>query len=217
MAIITLDGFCDSPLWNSSLSWGTTNDSWPEFTQCFQLAVLVWIPCGWLWLTLPFYVYYLINNVDKWRPLTVFSITKTVVSVMLTGLVLGDLATDTYRSSHLTVVYEAVILQAITYILSALLMQTERLRGIVTSGVLFIFWLLCTITGIIPFYSKIILKEYERMPFTLDFFMLSMLSYFYSWSFTASQNLCLKKNLLQERDHLLNWMLHFLPVYGIFG
>lgn len=162
MAIITLDGFCDSPLWNSSLSWGTTNDSWPEFTQCFQLAVLVWIPCGWLWLTLPFYVYYLINNVDKWRPLTVFSITKTVVSVMLTGLVLGDLATDTYRSSHLTVVYEAVILQAITYILSALLMQTERLRGIVTSGVLFIFWLLCTITGIIPFYSKIILKEYEK-------------------------------------------------------
>lgn len=159
--IIGLNGFCDSPLWNSSLTWGTRNDSWPQFTQCFQLSVLVWVPCGWLWLSLPFYFYYLMSNADPHRPLTFFSFTKTFTCFALAGLVLGELLTDTYTDEHPTVVYEAVILQALTYVLAAVLIQVERLQGIITSGVLFIFWLLSTSAGVIPFYSKIILKEYE--------------------------------------------------------
>ena len=43
-------------------------------------------------------------------------------------------------------------------LLVALLVQLERLRGVITSGLLFVFWLLMTIGGIIPFYTLIIKK-----------------------------------------------------------
>ncbi|XP_046577437.1 multidrug resistance-associated protein 1-like [Haliotis rubra] len=47
-----------TPVWDTDLTWYNT---WPQFTDCFQSTVLVWVPCGWLWLTSPFYVYYLMN------------------------------------------------------------------------------------------------------------------------------------------------------------
>ena len=44
---------------NSSL---LLDNSWPQFTECFQNSLLVWVPCGWLWLTLPVYLYYLCSQ-----------------------------------------------------------------------------------------------------------------------------------------------------------
>ena len=41
-------------------------------------------------------------------------------------------------------------------IVSTVLVQVERKKGFITSGVQFIFWLLLFIAGIIPFYSKIL-------------------------------------------------------------
>lgn len=41
-------------------------------------------------------------------------------------------------------------------LLATLLIQYERLRGVQSSGVLIIFWLLCVICAIIPFRSKIL-------------------------------------------------------------
>lgn len=43
-----------------------------------------------------------------------------------------------------------------TQLLATLLIQYERLRGVQSSGVLVIFWLLCVICAIIPFRSKIL-------------------------------------------------------------
>ena len=31
--------------------------SWPQFTPCFQDTVLIWVPCGWLWVASLVYVY----------------------------------------------------------------------------------------------------------------------------------------------------------------
>jgi hypothetical protein len=39
--------------------------------------------------------------------------------------------------------------------LSAVLIQMERLQGFITSGVLFVFFLLMTLAGIVPFYTYI--------------------------------------------------------------
>ena len=41
-------------------------------------------------------------------------------------------------------------------ILSTVLVQIERRKGFLTSGIQFIFWLLLFIAGVIPFYSKIL-------------------------------------------------------------
>ena len=43
-------------------------------------------------------------------------------------------------------------------LLVAVLIQVERLRGVITSGILFIFWLLMSLAGIIPFYTLIELE-----------------------------------------------------------
>lgn len=55
------------------------NNSWPEFTLCFQYSVIVWIPCGWIWLTFPLYLVYLcfyVNTVSV--PLNKLNLSKTV-------------------------------------------------------------------------------------------------------------------------------------------
>lgn len=44
---------------DGSLTW---NSSYPEFTECFQDTVLVLVPCGWLWVTSPFYLYYIYSR-----------------------------------------------------------------------------------------------------------------------------------------------------------
>lgn len=43
-------------------------------------------------------------------------------------------------------------------ILTAVLIQVERVKGIITSGVLWMFWLFSVIANIVPFYTKIYLK-----------------------------------------------------------
>ncbi|XP_046554960.1 ATP-binding cassette sub-family C member 3-like [Haliotis rubra] len=40
-----------------------------------------------------------------------------------------------------------------------MLIQLERKKGIITSGVLWFFWLMTTLANIIPFYTKIILRS----------------------------------------------------------
>ncbi|XP_052831215.1 multidrug resistance-associated protein 1 [Octopus bimaculoides] len=163
MAGDNFQAFCESPLWNSSLTWSSNNGSWPQFTDCFQKTVLVWIPCGWLFLTLPYYSYYLITTRGKSRHITFFSILKTLLSFLLAVFVLCDLIMSIYyENAHLTAVdYIASIFQIITYLSAMILMQLERQAGTVTSGVLFIYWLLSLLTSTILCYNKVILKQYE--------------------------------------------------------
>ena len=40
--------------------------------------------------------------------------------------------------------------------MSVALVQVERRKGFITSGIQFLFWLLLFVTGIVPFYSKIL-------------------------------------------------------------
>ena len=43
----TLTTFCAGPFWDTNLTWYTTS---PDFTPCFHKTVLVFVPCGFLWL-----------------------------------------------------------------------------------------------------------------------------------------------------------------------
>ncbi|XP_076438264.1 ATP-binding cassette sub-family C member 2-like [Babylonia areolata] len=53
MASSDFEAFCGGPLWNSSL---LLDNTWPQFTDCFMHTVLIWLPCGFLFLFLPCYV-----------------------------------------------------------------------------------------------------------------------------------------------------------------
>ena len=54
------------------------DSDWPQFTDCFQNSVLVWVPCGWLWITLPVYLRYLIRERGVAVPVNLLNTTKTV-------------------------------------------------------------------------------------------------------------------------------------------
>ncbi|CAC5382489.1 ABCC1 [Mytilus coruscus] len=67
----------------------------------------------------------------------------------------------------------APILEGINLILIMIYIAMERQKGLVTSGILFIYWTLSLLSSIIPFYSKIIKKEYETEIFQFVIFLLS--------------------------------------------
>ncbi|KAK3781295.1 hypothetical protein RRG08_060047, partial [Elysia crispata] len=67
-------------------------------------------------------------------------------------------------------------------ILTAALIQLERVRGVITSGILWLFWLLSLLAGIVPLYTKLYLKEYENDRFsTVIFFIYFAFSFHYSF------------------------------------
>ncbi|CAI9737156.1 resistance-associated 1-like [Octopus vulgaris] len=156
--------FCGgTPIWNTSLTWGETK--WPELTQCFQDTLLIWVPCGFLLLTTPFYLYYLLRQKDRTlsRPLTTLSVVKLIGSLLLSVLTFIDLTSRVYKGDqNAAVIYFSLVLLGVSYGVVALLTEIERRRGMLSSVILFIFWFMQLVVNIIPFYSKIELKEYEE-------------------------------------------------------
>ncbi|XP_067675078.1 multidrug resistance-associated protein 1-like [Haliotis asinina] len=147
-------------LWDTNLTWYNT---WPHFTDCFQSTVLVWVPCGWLWLSSPFYFYYLVNVTPTSLSSRYNYIAKLIACSFLVILSVIQLTVDSEgpTSADFRAAFVAPAIQAVTFLLAILLLLLERKKGLITSGVMFTFWLLLTLTGIIPFYSIIMQEEYQ--------------------------------------------------------
>ena len=56
----TLTTFCAGPLWDLNLTWNTAD---PDFTPCFHKTILVYIPCGFLW------IFALVDQFANWKSL----------------------------------------------------------------------------------------------------------------------------------------------------
>ncbi|KAK7093989.1 hypothetical protein V1264_007667 [Littorina saxatilis] len=160
------ESFCgESPLWNLTL---LVNSSWPQFTQCFQSSVLVFLPNGFLWCSLLIYLPYILTRPAlPPLPSTWSNAAKTVLSVLLslctiiailTETNVGDDAKVPYSTAH----YVARFIEGVTYLLAAVLTQIERCRGVITSGVLFIYWLMLAVLDVIPLYSYILLDFFNQ-------------------------------------------------------
>ncbi|XP_053408516.1 multidrug resistance-associated protein 1-like isoform X2 [Mercenaria mercenaria] len=167
----SFDEFCGySPIWDEDL---LLNSSYPHFTDCFQDTLLIWVPCAILWLSMPLYIRYLLNKERTPLPLSGLNVSKTFFSLILffvCGVILlysGEKATSGRYNT--TAFYTGGSINAATFLLVALTVQLERKKGVITSGVLFVFWLLTSLAAIIPFYTKIEEKEYDdrKFQFTL--------------------------------------------------
>ncbi|OWF48638.1 multidrug resistance-associated protein 1-like isoform X2 [Mizuhopecten yessoensis] len=163
-----MSDFCNgSSIWNAS---ELIDGSFPEFSECFQQTLLVWIPCGVLLLAFPFYLSYLYREFNKLivtNPCCCFHITKLLVNVLLTCVVLIELIYQikTQEDPPLAVII-ASTLKILAFMVSCLLTHILRIKGVHTSGLLFVFWLLMAIAGIIPTYTKLINEEYNTNLFT---------------------------------------------------
>ncbi|XP_062606443.1 multidrug resistance-associated protein 1-like [Saccostrea cucullata] len=167
-----MEDFCNgSVLWNTSLTW---RNSWPEFTDCFQFTVLIWVASGWLWITSPFYVYYLAIQKDCPNPVTLKFVAKVVLTVCSLTPVVIEIVSTAHDLSASKSYFKAWLIgpciEAVTLLLVLLYIFLERQKGFVTSGVLFMYWTINIITCIIPFYHMIITKEYQDKPLSFSVF-----------------------------------------------
>lgn len=56
----------------------TLYDKNPDLTECFQLSVVPWIPCIYLWVVFPFYLIYLKLNNRGYIMMSILNRIKTV-------------------------------------------------------------------------------------------------------------------------------------------
>lgn len=70
------------------MTW-TTED--PDFTPCFQLTILVWVPCAILFLLTPLEIYYFLKTRYRNIPWGLLNISKLLLILAIVGLSVLDL------------------------------------------------------------------------------------------------------------------------------
>ncbi|XP_049426792.1 multidrug resistance-associated protein 1 isoform X3 [Epinephelus fuscoguttatus] len=141
--------------WNRT--WYTTN---PDLTQCFQNTVLVWLPCLYLWICAPIYLIYLRSHDRGYICMSHINKAKTAVGLLLWIICWSDVFYSFWERSHSTSIPAPVhlvspTLLGLTMLLATLLIQYERMKGVQSSGVMLIFWLLALLCATVTFRSKI--------------------------------------------------------------
>nr|XP_034987531.1 multidrug resistance-associated protein 6-like [Zootoca vivipara] len=143
-------------LWDWNQTWHTAT---PSFTSCFESTVLIWIPCVYLWVSFPVYYLYLRKNCRGYIRMSAIFKAKMALGFALLSLslstafyILWEATQGIPRAPGFII---APPLQVVTMVLVVFLTQMERLKGVQSSGVLLVFWLLFFLSSIIPFSSKI--------------------------------------------------------------
>uniref|UniRef100_A0A8C2CXA5 ABC-type glutathione-S-conjugate transporter n=1 Tax=Cyprinus carpio TaxID=7962 RepID=A0A8C2CXA5_CYPCA len=143
--------------WDSNL---TKHTDLPDLPACFQLSVLPWSPCIYLWLTSPFYILYLKRNNRGYIMMSILNRIKTVLGLILWIVCWTDLFSSFHEMSQNQskppIYFVTPLIVGMTMLLATFLIQYERLKGVQSSGVLFIFWTISVLCAIVPFRSKII-------------------------------------------------------------
>ncbi|KAA8584790.1 hypothetical protein FQN60_003484 [Etheostoma spectabile] len=155
------DKFCSldssDPFWDWNRTWYAAN---PDLTQCFQNTVLVWLPCLYLWMCAPIYLIYLRSHDHGYICMTHLNKAKTAVGLLLWIICWSDVFYSFWErsyGSHVPALVHHVspTLLGLTMLLATLVIQYERMKGVQSSGVMLIYWLLALLCATVTFRSKI--------------------------------------------------------------
>uniref|UniRef100_A0AAX7T614 ATP-binding cassette, sub-family C (CFTR/MRP), member 3 n=1 Tax=Astatotilapia calliptera TaxID=8154 RepID=A0AAX7T614_ASTCA len=163
--------FCRLWRWDSSLC--SLDKVWPDLPECFQLSVLSWVQCIYLWAVSPIYIFCLKKNKKGYIMMSLLNRFKTAFGFLLWIVCWIDLFYTLHEGNQPPIYYVTPLVLGMTMLLATFLIQFERLRGVQSSGVLFIFWLLCLLCATVPFRSKI-LQASSQLRFTTFYFYFSM-------------------------------------------
>uniref|UniRef100_A0AAX7TC93 ATP-binding cassette, sub-family C (CFTR/MRP), member 3 n=1 Tax=Astatotilapia calliptera TaxID=8154 RepID=A0AAX7TC93_ASTCA len=153
----------------------TFNSSWPDLPECFQLSVLSWVQCIYLWAVSPIYIFCLKKNKKGYIMMSLLNRFKTAFGFLLWIVCWIDLFYTLHEGNQPPIYYVTPLVLGMTMLLATFLIQFERLRGVQSSGVLFIFWLLCLLCATVPFRSKILQASKQLfLRFTTFYFYFSM-------------------------------------------
>ncbi|KAH9499145.1 hypothetical protein Btru_006791 [Bulinus truncatus] len=142
-------------LWDDRLTW--TNNSWPQFTECFQNTVLTWIPCGWIWISAPFYAYHLLSIKKKIQRVRVLFLFKMFCILAMIALHITD-AFETFKVRKSIASMISPLIWIATMFLHSYLLYLEKTRKKARSPISFVYWILVTLVVLVPLYSNLILK-----------------------------------------------------------
>ncbi|XP_076672367.1 multidrug-Resistance like Protein 1 isoform X1 [Andrena cerasifolii] len=149
----TMDQFCGSKFWDNDLVWNSDD---PDIPECFQKTILIWVPCAFLWVFSEIEVYYLLNSKKRNVPYTWLNISKQVLIGALILLSIIDIGKAIHRSTYDTVYnvdYYTPVVKIITFVLASVLVTYNKKRGMCASGLLFMFWFLLVLCGVVQYRS----------------------------------------------------------------
>ncbi|NXJ71659.1 MRP2 protein, partial [Rostratula benghalensis] len=153
-----LEEFCGSVFWNASYLARPDAD----LPECFQQTVLVWVPLGFFWILAPWQLLPMCKSRTKkssWAgaPLTAGPLSLQVLAALLMLTAVAELALafveDTEQNPLPAVLYTNPSLYIATWLLVLLIHDARRFCLCRDSGVLFCFWVLSLLCGILPFQS----------------------------------------------------------------
>lgn len=139
------------PLVNTSISWNTAD---PDVSVCLQKSLLIWVPCGFLWLLAPFLIYRLFRSKSLYIPFTLLNIIQTVLAAGLAVFAVADLIYFSSKDQKDTADVLDPVVRGLTFLLVVAMIQLRRIRGSRNSGILWIFWLLYTLLNLPRLYSQ---------------------------------------------------------------
>ncbi|CAI6346527.1 unnamed protein product [Macrosiphum euphorbiae] len=156
MELSGMDRFCGSTFWDWNLSWNTTD---PDVTPCFEKTFLVWAPCLFLWLFSPLEIYYLVNSKYRDIPWNWLNMVKVAgVSTLCIISTLDFVYAIILYSSGMAVfsvdIYTPLI-KLITFGFATVLIIANRIRGLRSSGIIFLFWLSMAFCGMVQYRTEL--------------------------------------------------------------
>ncbi|KAK0156266.1 Canalicular multispecific organic anion transporter 2 [Merluccius polli] len=153
----------------------------PDLPECFQLTVLSWLPCIYIWAVSPIYLFYLQRNNKGYIMMSIMNRFKTAFGFALWLVSWADLFYTFHELrqgvNQPPIYFVTPLVVGMTMLLVTFLIQFERLRGMQSSGVLFIFWFLSLLCAMVPFRSKILQassKVPDKLRFTTFYFYFSL-------------------------------------------
>uniref|UniRef100_A0A8C0B0Y4 ABC-type glutathione-S-conjugate transporter n=1 Tax=Buteo japonicus TaxID=224669 RepID=A0A8C0B0Y4_9AVES len=171
-----LEEFCGSVFWNAS--YLTRPDA--DLPVCFQQTVLVWVPLGFFWILAPWQLLPMCKSRAKKSSVTKLYIIKQVLATLLMLTAVAELALafveDTEQAPLPAVQYTNPSLYIATWLLVLLIHDARRFCLRRDSGILFCFWTLSLLCGILPFQS--LLRRALQAPISdVPRFVLFFISY----------------------------------------
>ncbi|XP_055927292.1 multidrug resistance-associated protein 1-like isoform X1 [Argiope bruennichi] len=146
-----MDNFCGESFWDINKTW---HAEVPDFSSCFQDIVLVTAPCSLFSLFFLLSLWSLVNRSSlSPLPWTWLNITKSVLSLsllLINAVWCGILFHE--NISYESVPHTALLSSSskvIVYLLVMILMLMHKSRGITTSTLLTIFWIVFSVCGIL--------------------------------------------------------------------
>ena len=159
--------FCIDPLWDLNLTWYTEE---PDFTKCFHSTVLVYLPCLFLWLFMPFKLYeWKYPNANrpsigptKWTWIIVlrFILQSLLLVLSVCSLIVNlneiwNYSISEVQEKPLSEVISPAIL-SLTFALCLTISITDRRNGLHSSSAMqFGFWFFLTLGTTLTFTSVV--------------------------------------------------------------